>query len=128
MLYLIRGLPGVGKSTLACRLSQCVLSADQFFIVDGIYQYDASKIKDAHEWCQSRTKERLASGWDPVVVANTFVQRWQLDPYYELGLQYHKTTIELTVQNQMTDEELAKRCIHGVSVETIARMRAQWEH
>ena len=49
-LFLLRGLPGSGKSTLAELLGGKHLEADMYFIrgLDNVYQFDASKLKDAH--------------------------------------------------------------------------------
>ena len=56
-LILLRGLPGAGKSTLAKVILQFretdepeVLSADDFFVNEnGVYEFDAQKIKEAHQ-------------------------------------------------------------------------------
>jgi predicted kinase len=121
-LYLIRGLPGSGKSTLAKRLSSEVVEADMFFLVNGIYQFDASRIKDAHNWCQVTTRELLAQGKD-VAVANTFTRRWELAPYYEMPAHI----FEITVVHNLTDEELVACSVHGVPRETVTAMRERWE-
>jgi len=125
-LYLIRGLPGVGKSTLAERLVAYSVEADQFFVKEGVYQFDASQIKEAREFCQKKTRAFLENGHD-VAVANTFTRRWEMEAYYDMAKELEVTVVEITVQNQMTDEELSKRCVHGVPVETIKRMRERWE-
>ncbi len=44
-LFLLRGLPGSGKSTLAKSLSDSHIEADMFFMKDGEYKFDGSKIK-----------------------------------------------------------------------------------
>jgi ABC-type phosphate/phosphonate transport system ATPase subunit len=75
-LVLIRGLPGSGKSTMAKDLATqgyLHFEADMFFEVDGHYRYDASRIRDAHSWCQQMTRQALAKGLK-VVVSNTFTQ------------------------------------------------------
>lgn len=76
-LILIRGLPGSGKSTRARGLAMAGFlhfEADNFFERDGLYQYDASRIKDAHAWCQKMTREALADG--KRVVAATPSRVW----------------------------------------------------
>ena len=52
-LYLLRGLPGSGKSTLAKSLGGKHFEADMYFVRDGEYQFDVTKLKEAHEWCRS---------------------------------------------------------------------------
>jgi adenylylsulfate kinase-like enzyme len=51
-LVLIRGLPGTGKSTRAKKMRDHLhLEADMFLMVDGVYVYDQSKVRAAHEQC-----------------------------------------------------------------------------
>jgi energy-coupling factor transporter ATP-binding protein EcfA2 len=44
-LFLLRGLPGAGKSTLAESLGNMTIEADQYFTYNGKYEFDASKLK-----------------------------------------------------------------------------------
>jgi len=122
-LYLVRGLPGSGKSTFAYRLATYVLEADQYFLVNGIYQYNPKYIKEAHDWCQLETRHHLRQGHD-VAVANTFTQRWEMKPYYDMC---SGKIIEIIISTPLTDEELAARCIHKVPFEKINEMRRRWE-
>lgn len=67
-LYLIRGIPGSGKSTfaqqlLAAEVVDSVFEADHYFYdVDGRYVFDASKIGEAHSRCQKATINVLNRG------------------------------------------------------------------
>lgn len=120
-LVLIRGLPGSGKSTLARRMSTHEhYEADMFFEQDGEYRYDASKIKNAHEWCQSQTFKALANG-KSVVVSNTFTRRFEMEPYFEMCKTFgiESRIIEVTGNWQN---------IHGVPDTVIEKMRQRWEH
>ena len=66
-LILLRGLPGSGKSTLAKIILQLrstdepeVLSADDFFEdKEGEYNFDPTKLKEAHNYCQFRCSESM---------------------------------------------------------------------
>ena len=54
-LYIIRGLPGSGKSTLGVKLcgEGNTFAADDYFEDDtGVYNFDPTRLKDAHAWCQ----------------------------------------------------------------------------
>ena len=72
-LYLIRGLAGSGKTTLARTILDSYMSwdedvdglmvcADDFFEVDGEYRFDASRLSQAHEWCRGRVEDNMLDG------------------------------------------------------------------
>ena len=118
-LVLIRGLPGSGKSTLAreyVRQGWLQLEADQFFVgADGVYRFDPAKLPEAHQWCIRLTALALAAG-QRVVVSNTFVRLWELQPYLELEPGAKILVATGRYQN-----------LHGVPDAVVARMAAAWE-
>ena len=84
-LYLVRGLPGSGKSSLARQLAPGqVYSADDLFyeLGDGTYAFDPTKLKAAHALCEKRVAQAMAAGVPVVAVANTFSQSWEAAPYF----------------------------------------------
>ncbi len=86
-LFIIRGLPGSGKSTFAKEIISNVKNcthyeADMFFVQDGQYNYDRNKIGSAHEWCLSKVKEDLMDG-KTVIVSNTFTTLREMSPYID---------------------------------------------
>jgi len=78
--------------------------------------------------CQRRTREALLAG-KTVAVANTFTQRWEMQPYLdmvkEIGCPF--AVIDL-FDGGMTDDQLADRNVHGVPMVAIHGMRARYEH
>lgn len=117
-LVLIRGLPGSGKSTLANALATegfVHLEADQFFMLDGTYQFVGERIRDAHAWCQAKARKALKAG-ARVVVANTFTTIDELSPY--LGM--HQSPLIVEARGSWPN-------IHGVPEQTLARMASRWE-
>lgn len=132
-LYIVRGLSGSGKSTLAKELagsSGIVLSTDDFFMNNGKYEYDGSKISRAHKWNQERTVEYLQKGVHPIVIDNTMSQKWEAKFYVLQGISYGYN-IEIREPNtpwRKNPQELAKRNTHGVPLETIERMLSRWDY
>jgi len=98
-LFLLRGLPGSGKSTLAKSLGGFHIEADQFFIVDGEYKFDPSKLKWAHELCRMECERAMKDGIK-IVVSNTFTQEWEMKPYFELAEKYGYRVYSLIVENR----------------------------
>lgn len=100
-LILLRGLPGSGKSTFAKTICDEYYEADQYFINEnGEYVFDASKLKLAHEWCKLRTEHAMEDGVEKIVVANTFTQAWEMQPYFELAAKYGYRTHSLIIENK----------------------------
>jgi len=120
MLYIIRGLPGSGKTTLAQRMSAGSIAhyeADMFFELDG-YQFDASKLKQAHEWCYRQTEKQVIEGND-VIVANTFTRLREIQPYVEMAEGYGEFVTIITCTGNF-------RSVHDVPETTIDKMKARF--
>ena len=99
-ITICRGIPGSGKSTFAKTLGGIHIEADQYFVdVDGNYNFDGSKIKNAHAWCLDNVKTNMAAGGDKIVVSNTFTQEWEFQPYLELAKEYGYKTFTIIVEN-----------------------------
>ena len=132
-LTLIRGLPGAGKSTLARILAAgdagCVIEADNHFSgADGVYRFDAAQLPQAHAACQAQVQAELAAGRS-VSVANTFSQRWEMEPYMQMARECGARVVVADLYDAgLDDSALAARGVHGVPVPGIAAMRARWEH
>lgn len=100
VLYLIRGLPGSGKSTFAFMLyaTSAVHSfyeADMYFTDDsGTYRFDPSRLPEAHTWCKKHV-EQCMKYEQPVAVSNTFTTEKELQPYLDLAKEYGYTIISL---------------------------------
>ena len=119
-MILVRGLPGSGKSTFAKSLVGYNHSeADQFWMVNNEYKFDATRLREAHEWCQLKTKNCLNEGLD-VVVSNTFTTKKELRPYFELAKEFGIVPQVILCQAQYGN-------IHDVPEETLTKMKARFE-
>jgi predicted kinase len=125
-LFLLRGLPGAGKTTLAKSLVKkdfCHKEADMFFVDrDGNYRFEPLKIKDAHQWCQEEIDFLMRLEHSPIVVSNTFTQEWEMDPYYKLAEQHGYRVYSLVVENRHMGVNQ-----HGVPTDKLEQMRNRFE-
>lgn len=132
-LFLLRGLPGSGKTTLAESLGGTHLEADMYFMEDGGYQFDVTRLKDAHQWCQNSVEEAmtwdenpeiefLSAGVSRIVVSNTFTQEWEMKPYFDLAEKYGYKLYSLIVENRHGGVNE-----HGVPEDKLEIMKKRFE-
>lgn len=100
-LILVRGVSGAGKTTFADTISKVVFSADNFFTsIFGKYNFNPTKLTEAHADCLRRTKNSMLTGTAKIVVANTFVAEWEMKPYFELAKKYKYRISTVIVENR----------------------------
>jgi tRNA uridine 5-carbamoylmethylation protein Kti12 len=131
-LILLRGLPGSGKSTTAKLLGAgssgtAHFEADQYFMVDGEYKFDATKIRDAHKFCQNSVERAMLLNRElghnsTIIVSNTFTQEWEMEVYYNLAKKWGYRVTSLIVENRHEGVN-----IHGVPQETLDKMKKRFE-
>lgn len=124
-LYLIRGLPGSGKSTFAQELKQRglvdrVFEADQYFNLNGEYKFDPTKLAEAHRWCLNSTLSNLDVGAN-VAVANTFTTEKELEHYLYAAESMGVNVVSLIVENRQGSSS-----VHNVPADTISRMKQRF--
>ena len=126
-LFLLRGLPGSGKTTLAKMLvgdkDYCHKEADMYFMDgDGNYNFNPSKLGNAHIWCRDEIEFTMKYEHSPVVVSNTFTQEWEMDSYYDLAKKYGYRVHSLIVENRHGGVNE-----HGVPEENLEQMKNRFE-
>jgi predicted kinase len=119
-MYLLRGLPGAGKSTLANQLSSNICEADMYFMRNGEYQFDMNLLGAAHMWCRMRCEDFMKDEQPTVVVSNTLTSEKELKPYIEFAEKYGYQIISLIVENRH-----GNKSIHDVPDETLDRMEVR---
>lgn len=124
MLYILRGLPGSGKTTFAKTLSDALAcpmyAADDYFeSLDG-YKFDPSKLSAAHEWCQWAVGDALAEH-DSVIVHNTCTRDEDVNRYIEIAKAYNHRWTVITIEHRHDG-----RTVHGdIPLKTMHRMEMQ---
>ena len=131
VLFLVRGLPGSGKTTFANHIwnEYAVCEADKFFYdKEGNYNFDPSKIKDAHAWCKNEVETRMKDHqinqqyYPEIAVSNTFTQEWEMKDYYDLAEKYGYKVVSLIVENRHGGKN-----VHGVPEDKLEIMKNRFE-
>jgi len=127
ILTLVRGLPGSGKSTFANIITNkfSICEADKFFYdKEGNYNFDATKLREAHNWCRDEVEIRMKDNqineqfYPEIVVSNTFTQEWEMEAYFGLANQYGYKVFTIIVENRHGGVNE-----HGVPKEKLEQMK-----
>jgi hypothetical protein len=131
ILFLVRGLPGSGKTSLATHIwnEYAICEADQYFYdKEGNYNFDPSKIKDAHAWCKNKVETMMGDHqlneqyYPEIAVSNTFTQEWEMEDYYKLAEKYNYKVVSLIVENRHGGKN-----VHGVPEDKLEIMKNRFE-
>lgn len=138
-VIILRGLPGVGKTTIANFLAErlasengaVVLSSYDFFMSkDGEFIFDKTKIQAAHKWNFERFKQAVAKQLSPIIIDNSNIQRFHYYHYVDYAQRHdYRVSILTLPHNNLSDKELEVRTPHKLNRNAINKMRKTfvWE-
>jgi hypothetical protein len=132
ILYIVRGVPGSGKSTFAKTLTNeySICEADQYFVdrETGEYKFNFDELKNAHQWCRNEVEIRMKDNqvnyqfYPTIVVSNTFTQEWEMEPYFKLAEKYGYTVFSVIVENRHGGKNE-----HGVPEEKVQVLKDRFQ-
>lgn len=126
-MFIIRGVPGSGKTTLAEEMARNfpdseIVCADDYFMVHGEYRFNPKELKQAHEFCRCEVEQFAKEGYENIFVHNTFTREWEMQPYFEIAEKYGYMVHSIIVENRHGGKNQ-----HGVPEESINRMKKRFE-
>ena len=126
ILTILVGIPGSGKSTFARQNAELysgikVFEADMYFTLDnGQYEFDPSKLHDAHAWCKIQVEQALVDGYD-VFVSNTNLTKWERAAYIDIAKSVGDVDVRIVICTG------TYKNIHNVPEEKIQQMKSRYE-
>ena len=131
-----RGIPATGKSTIINEIikstkeggfSSEICSTDDFFMIDGEYRFDATKLQENHLKNQDKFFNALKNGIDVVICDNTNLSPWEAKPYYNMAKQFEYKVLLLDFAPRSIDDIL-KTQTHSVPKEVLESMLERYEN
>jgi predicted kinase len=126
-LYIIRGVPGSGKTTLADRMKSCGMiwdyaEADSFMVDEcGNYRFDPKRLSHCHKKCHIEVRDMMRAGYDGIAVSNTFTRKWEMENYIGLARQFGYDVTMIVCQGDYGN-------VHGVPADKVQQMRDRFEY
>jgi predicted kinase len=134
-IIILRGPSGAGKGHYvdtyirpnAPQIAVC--SADDYFTRDGLYEFDAAKLPEAHADCMGKVLQAMTLGHECIVVDNPHTHRWEYQNYVLMGklAGYEVRIIEIMPQTVEGLKLCADRNRHRVPAKVIATMAMHFE-
>ena len=127
LCYILRGIPGSGKSLLATTLANnfrektIICEADDYFIKNGEYKYIAEQLSNAHKYCYDRFKLALKSQ-NNIIVSNTAIREWEFEKYYDEAIKNNYIVFSIIVESRHNGQ-----CNKNIPLEHLLRMKERFE-
>lgn len=127
--YIMRGVSGSGKSTVARKLAGEVgkiHSTDDFYMVDGVYVFDIEKRTKNHEANYAAFCHSLEQRIPVVICDNTNTKHWECQRYVDAA-QKAGYIVAIVSLPHPDPKVAAARNLHGVTEEIILRQMSNWQ-
>ena len=130
-VYIVRGISGSGKSALARKIANLhslegkvakVFETDNYFMENGEYKFDATKLHRNHQKCFNDFLDALNDRHvDVVIVANTFTRKWEYVNYSDAAKDSGYEVTMLIANGNYKN-------VHNVPDEVVQKMKNRFEY
>lgn len=129
IMYILRGIPGSGKSELALTLAcsdhngryGIVCEADKFMVDDyGNYKFDKDKLAEAHRQCFIQAVTTACWGTNNIIISNTNIDGWEYTKYLHLAFIFDMDIQIITLDSTFNS-------IHTNDDNVIKAMLKRWD-
>lgn len=122
-LFILRGIPGSGKSTIAELIARYTnVAADDYFDIFNSKNFDPKLLGKAHQWCFAQVEDWMQQEEEKIAVHNTFTREWEYKDYIKLAKKYGYTVHVMVVENHH-----GNKSVHNVPEDKIQQMRDRFE-
>lgn len=122
-VFVLRGIPGCGKSTLSDKLflyaesvgiEKTICNADEWFYVNGEYRWDDRELSKAHAYSRGQFALAMLEKHEVIVVDNTNFKRehvmWYVDQ--AKSWRYHVVVVQWMPEYESDAHEMTRRSLH----------------
>ncbi|KAG8179405.1 hypothetical protein JTE90_026305 [Oedothorax gibbosus] len=136
VMFILRGPPSTGKATLSEMLTTTYPEAE-FCCADSYFKNSfaspvrsKASIADSHVYCEKKAKEACLSNAKTIIVQNTHIRKWEMQPYLDLAAEFHYTVImAITLYRfDVTPEALLANNTDGLDIRYFRNRLRQWVH
>ena len=108
-VYIISGVPGCGKSTLAKEIAgDCgiICEADAFHYVNGVYDWKPENVKPSHDKCFEQFKSAIDNGVRTVINSNTNTTIKEWARYNDYAIENGYIVFKIIVENHHHNDSI----------------------
>lgn len=135
VMYIMRGVPGSGKSTIAQSIKQqypagkaVICCADDFrYNESGQYVWSRDTLRESHSLCENKADVNCRNGTNVIIIDNTNIKKRDMMKYFQIAHSYaYIVTVVATTERRL--HVLANRNQHNVPRYQIAKMINEFEN
>lgn len=121
ILYIVRGIPGSGKSTLIKKITKNIVELDDYYNEKyGYYKFSYDEVPQSHKYALNKIEKMMIDKLDEIAVIDSFIKNKDFDQYKKLAIKYNYQPIEIIVHSDFKD-------IHNVPIKRLEEMCNEFE-